>query len=438
MIPKTKNQKRVEELSSTLRCLKKRQEKWVNKTCFEHLGFRMKKGTTCLECGHEFHAIGERSKCPKCKTDLKILDTRKRSNSSFAYACFIEVCQEWQVVRYFEVFQGYEKGKAVSYSSAEVVQIWLNGKGEVVCRARLKAGMFSSKFSWWSAMAIRRKTESYMYMSTDAEYPDMKFIPELIRNGFNGVIGPYPPQKLFLTLLGSPEMESLKKAGLDNFFDYFMRHNYQNIKDYWPSIKICLRNKYPLSKVMPNTFVDHINILNQFNKDTRSPKYICPDDFEKEHDRYVKKRNEIYRKQEAKRHQERILQERNEMMDRSEKYKKEKRKFSNLCITDGKLVIKPLLTIEDFEKESMIMMHCVFQKNYLEKDRLILSAEINGVKVETVEVSLTEYKIKQCRGRHNNKTHYHHKIINLVRKNMGLIQHPPKAKKVKLKTAKAA
>lgn len=438
MVPKTKNQKRVEELSSTLRCLKKKQEKWVNKTCFEHLGFRMKKGTTCLECGHEFHAIGERSKCPKCKTDLKIIDTRKRSNSSFAYACFIEVCQEWQVVRYFEVFQGYEKGKAVSYSSAEVVQIWLNGKGEVVCRARLKAGMFSSKFSWWSAMAIRRKTESYMYMSTDAEYPDMEIIPELTRNGFNGVIGSYPPQKLFLTLLGSPEMESLKKAGLDNFFDYFMRHNYQNIKDYWPSIKICLRNKYPLNKISPSTFMDHIDILKKFDKDIHSPKYVCPEDFEKEHMKYVNKQREIHRREERRRDQERLIRERKEMFALAEKFEKEKKKFSNLCITDGKIVVKPLVTVEEFEQESDIMGHCVFQKSYLQKDRLILSSEINGVKLETIEVNLNDFTISQCHGRKNKNTIYHKQIKELVQQNMELIQHPPKAKKVKLKTVKAA
>lgn len=440
MVPKTKNQKRVEELSSTLLNIYKNKKriKWMNKTCFTHYGFRMKKGTTCMECGHEFTTTGETSVCPKCKTELTILDTRKRSEQMFSYACFIETSQEWQVVRYFELSCSLLRERPADYSICEVMQFWINPKGEKVVKSRLRAGMFSSKYSWWSKLEIRKPQINHELMCTDNEYPDMQIIPELIRNGFNGIIGRHSPQTVFSALLCCPELETLKKIGYDNYFDYFITKDHSYIKEYWPSIKICLRNKYPLNKVAPSTFIDHIHLLKRFNKDIHSPKYICPQNFEEEHLRYIRKRDEIYRREDRKRHQERILQERTEMLARSEKYKKEKKKFSNLCISNEKIVIKPLLTIEDFEQESNIMMHCLFQKNYLEKDRLILSAEINGVKVETIEVNLTNFTISQCRGRHNKKTHYHSKIIRLVKQNMGLIQHPPKAKKVKFKPAKAA
>lgn len=438
MIPKTKNQKRVDELSSTLSPYGKKKIKWMNQACFTHYGFRMKKGTTCMECGHEFTTTGETSVCPKCKTELKIIDTRRRSEQIFSYACFIETCQEWQVIIYLELHCALLRGKPASYGHCVVVEYWINAKGERVVRSRLRAGMFSSKYSWWSKLEIRKPNPTHENICTDNEYPDVKVIPELTRNGFNGVIGPYHPQKLFLTLLGSPEMESLKKSGLDNFFDYFMRHNYQNIKDYWPSIKICLRNKYPLSKVMPSTFMDHIDILKKFGKDIRSPKYICPEDFEKEHMKYVNKQREIARREARRRDQERLIKERKEMFALAEKFEKEKKKFSNLYITNGKIVIKPLITVEEFEHESDVMGHCVFQKSYLQKDRLILSSEIDGEKLETIEVNLNDFTISQCHGRKNKNTIYHKQIKELVQQNMELIQHPPKAKKVKLKTAKAA
>jgi hypothetical protein len=119
----------------------------------------------------------------------------------------------------------------------------------------------------------------------------------------------------------------------------------------------------------------------------------------------------------------------------AEKFEKEKKKFSNLCITDGKVVIKPLVTVEEFEQESDIMRHCVFQKSYLQKDRLILSSEINGVKLETIEVNLNDFTISQCHGKKNKNTRYHKHIKSLVQQNMALIQRPPRVKNAKLYAA---
>ncbi|MCH5243060.1 MAG: PcfJ domain-containing protein, partial [Muribaculaceae bacterium] len=49
---------------------------------------------------------------------------------------------------------------------------------------------------------------------------------------------------------------------------------------------------------------------------------------------------------------------------------------------------------------------------------LILSAEIDNKPVETIEVSLETMQIVQCRGRHNQNTEYHERILNLMRDNM--------------------
>ncbi|NDV84207.1 hypothetical protein D0T87_19780 [Bacteroides sp. 51] len=53
---------------------------------------------------------------------------------------------------------------------------------------------------------------------------------------------------------------------------------------------------------------------------------------------------------------------------------------------------------------------------------MILSATINGKRIETIEVSLKTFQVVQSRGACNSNTEYHERIINLVNKNINLIQ----------------
>lgn len=72
--------------------------------------------------------------------------------------------------------------------------------------------------------------------------------------------------------------------------------------------------------------------------------------------------------------------------------------------------------------------HCV--SGYaLKEDSLIFSAQIRGKRIETVEVSLKQLKVVQCRGLQNKNTEYHDRIISLVNKNMHLIKERLKPKK---------
>ena len=73
------------------------------------------------------------------------------------------------------------------------------------------------------------------------------------------------------------------------------------------------------------------------------------------------------------------------------------------------------------ETEGRLMHHCV--GGYHNKvDSLILSATIDGKRIETIEVSLKTLKVVQSRGVCNSNTEYHDRIIRLVEDNAGLIQ----------------
>ena len=51
------------------------------------------------------------------------------------------------------------------------------------------------------------------------------------------------------------------------------------------------------------------------------------------------------------------------------------------------------------------------------ENSLILSATIDGRRIETVEVSLKTFEVVQCRGLCNENTEYHERIIDLVNRN---------------------
>ena len=67
------------------------------------------------------------------------------------------------------------------------------------------------------------------------------------------------------------------------------------------------------------------------------------------------------------------------------------------------------------------MHHCV-GGYYSKADSLILTACIDGKKMETIEVSLSKLQVIQSRGVCNKNTEYHNQIVQLVEKNIPLIE----------------
>lgn len=65
--------------------------------------------------------------------------------------------------------------------------------------------------------------------------------------------------------------------------------------------------------------------------------------------------------------------------------------------------------------------HCV-GGYYSKTDSLILTACIDGKKMETIEVSLSKLQVIQSRGVCNENTEYHNQIVQLVEKNIPLIE----------------
>lgn len=94
-----------------------------------------------------------------------------------------------------------------------------------------------------------------------------------------------------------------------------------------------------------------------------------------------------------------------------------------MVLTDGLIECRVLRDIKAFEEEGTAMAHCVFRCKYYDKPySLILSARIGDQRVETIEVDLTKYTIKQCYGKHDHFTMHHQRIVDLVNSQMDVIK----------------
>lgn len=426
MKPKTTLQKEIIRLSATLPKLTSAQKAYAFRHCFKHYGKRTAKGIiTCTECGHAWksgHSLADTlcgCTCPNCGTALEITDTRKRVFADNEYFSIITTCKGYQVIRFFFAKSRQKVGQKAEYSIFEVAQRWIasNGKSETVARLR---GMSLLYYDLWiedSPMEIRKNNGHRVYdIAPVCTYPRQRIIPEIKRNGFDGNFHGVLPYNFFKAILSDSKAETLLKSGQYPMLRYYLRYHF-NMSEYWQSVKICIRNGY----IIPDgsAWRDMVDLLRHFGKDLGSPKYVCPADLKAEHDKLVLKR-------ERQMEREKTEKERQEALENESSYLKAKGMFFGLTFTDNLILVKVIESVAEMFAEGRAMHHCVGQYHKRENS-LILSATIDGERIETVEVDLRTLKVVQSRGVCNQNTEYHDRIIKLVEDNAEQIRQRMKA-----------
>ena len=318
-----------------------------------------------------------------------------------------------QVLRFVHLTYYVRIGERAKYVHSEVVQRWIAPDGRSATRARLRpGGAFPTGWQYDVPLELRPHKPLYN-IHPRCVYPRQKLLPELQRSGYNKRFYNISPPEMFCALLRDSRAETLLKAGQVTLLKHFAE-NPCTLDDYWPSIRIVVRNGYEITDV--GLWCDYLDLLRFFNKDLRNAEYVCPADLKAEHDRYVRRKMEYLRKQEE---QERIR----EAMRHEQQYRDAKGRFFGLDLTDGQIHVRVLESIEQFWQEGEAMNHCVFTNEYYSRDdSLILSASIDGQRLETVEVSLSRLEVAQSRGVCNKDSPYHKQIIKLVQHNMHLIE----------------
>jgi hypothetical protein len=413
MKPKTKFQKQVFAASQSLPAISRAQIKWAYQNCMQHIGRKTKKGVvSCLECGHEWtDSIAEKyCICPHCQTRLQIACTRRRIFEEYEYFCLVTTCADFQILRFFYLQSHAKVGEKARYFHSEVIQKWIafNGKHATVARLRPMT-CFTDTWNFQSRLEIRPDKPLYNAIPTGV-YPRQKLLPELQRSGYGGEFYKIMPFDLFRSLLTESKAETLLKAGQTGLLKFFVHNDFRNIDRYWASIRICIRNGYKVDDA--SMWCDYVDLLRFFGKDLHNAKYVCPADLNAEHNRYVQKKRDW---QERERREE----ARKKAMESEAIFKESKSRFFGVQFTDGLISVRVLESVEEIMQEGDSLHHCVFENAYhLKPDSLILSACIEGKRIETVELSLSKWQVVQSRGACNKNTEYHDRIIELVRKNI--------------------
>lgn len=432
MQPRTKFQKKAVEASKKLPPLTPAQERWAYTKVVEAVGRRSSKGiVTCLDCGEVFYNDTKQKHCtcPACRTRLRIEDTRKQKFNQEGYATYITTCDGLQVIRIFKVHYYAKIGRTPHYFHVEVMQRWIAPDGKHCTLALLRQTMGCYYIDSWiysTPMELRKESANnkfyinvYDRIYTDTAYPRMKLIPELKRTGYKGGFYGVNPKTLFCTLLGDNRVESLLKMGHSDLLRLYLHDRGRNLDNYWPSIRIAARNGYKIEDA--TLWCDYLDALRYFGKDLHNPKYVCPDDLKAAHDYYCSRQQARIQKEMAaeRRRQEEAYNR--HMLKRKMRYNEERTKFSDLVLSDGRIRVRALVSVDDLIAEGQAMHHCV-GGYYNKLDSLILSATIDDKRIETVEVSIMQLKVIQCRGACNQLTEYHDRIVELVNSNMRLIE----------------
>lgn len=419
MKPRNKFQQRIVEASKKLPVLTKEQIEWSKNNVIEHIGRRNDKGKiTCTKCTHSWQGIGylvdtlTDCDCPNCKAKLVIKATNKRIFRTNYYMTIITAHNGYQVVRSIMVKCTARVGKLPKYEHSEVMQRWIAPNGKHITFAKLRQTMGTMYYDAWihhTSLELRQENDMYNRIFTDVIYPRQKLIPELKRTGFKKAFYKQKPLELFCTLLTDSRAETLLKAKQTKLFKRIMDSGWtRHIDNYWQSIKICIRNGYKIKDA--TLWCDYIDLLRIFGKDLHNAKYVCPKDLRAEHDRYVMKKAKADAQQELEK-----------QLEKEVEYREAKEKFFGLIISDGQIQIRVLESVKEIILEGKLMHHCV--GSYHSKvDSLILSACIDGKKIETIEVSLSKLQVIQSRGVCNKNTKYHNRIVNLVNQNISLIE----------------
>ena len=172
--------------------------------------------------------------------------------------------------------------------------------------------------------------------------------------------------------------------------------NPHGIDQYWAAYKITLRNHYDIIDIA--LWCDYVDMLRRLGKDIHNPKYVCPENLQEAHDT-------AQRKLQAQRDKEAEAQRRQKAIENEERFQELKSPFFGITFTDGVIQVKVLESVQEYLEEGVSMHHCVFDNAYyLKENSLILSATIEGRRIETIEANLDTLKVVQSRGMCNKNT----------------------------------
>lgn len=415
MKPRNKKQQHIVELSGRLRPLTTPQMQWALNSTINHYGYRLKSGMcTCMKCGHEWlETRNGMCLCPECGTQIEIKDTKERVIRDKSYFNIITTMEGYQVIRMFLMIVEMRKGMKAKPAYLEIGSYWIDGKGNTtVVGLQRTLGHYIDSFAFGSPLEIRRDNEAFQRISDEWVYPRIKVTDTIKRNGFKGSCHHIHPVTLFQQLLSNPKAETLMKSNDIDLLRHLC-HNPNEVDKYWNTIKIAKRNGYKVTDA--KMWFDYIKMLERMGRDLNSPSLIAPKDLKYTHDEYVEKVNRQRRKEQREK-------ERQQAIEDKAKFEELKSRYFGMAMTDGEIEIHSIDSVDDYYKiGERNHICCGSAKYFLKESTLTLTAYIGNKQIATIEISLDDFHIIQCRAFANGICEYTEQIEGIINANKKMI-----------------
>lgn len=403
----------------------------------EHAIYHLKGGVAwCSCCGHTKFRVNPQeptAKCPKCGHTFKSIESTRTTHHGFGYCAVLSALGDWQIVRYV-CTECYSKKGSAGYAMSEVLRKWYNVRTRQVVTEKVATKCFPTwidqPYSMYSDLRIAKQETHYSsewFRHTIC--PHGKIHDELRKIGFSipALRKMDSVCKSFEIVKSCPMAETMLKRGQYELVNYMDGYE-KKAKHFERQFILALRHGYNLEKVNLKDYIDYLEQCEQLHYDLHSPKWLCPASLDKEHARL----NRLIERKKIEARRKEYLSDYEKKRKKIERdYAKRIQRYVGLLITNGTLEIRPLLSVREFVDEGAEMQHCVFWNGYYDAKKhpysLILSAKIDGERIETIEISTKDWRIVQSRGFQNNPTGHHSEIISLVEKNMKTIRKMAKA-----------
>lgn len=440
MKAKTKIQKQIIAIDKKVPKLSEKQKQWAKKTCHSYYAFRNNAGTiTCMICNHKWKSVTTQGwqdeimtqKCPNCKSQLKIRSTPYRTYNEEKTFCIVTTIQNHQLIRIFTMNSYFKTSEKPRSYIAEQSRVYINEKGKFVIVGYSRANGWYGSSRWFGDWSVKHNDTIYAHnQHWDYYYPTMRWLPIVKRNGLKKYTKILTPFDTAFLLIKEPKAETLYKANqMELFTTCVYPERLLLIKKYWNTLKILIRRKVFISNA--KDYLDYLELLEFFGKDLQCDKYICPDDFHKAHQHYVKKKRVYIVKQKEKERLEQMLLE-------NDKYVSHIQKFKDLELKEKNITIKVIDSVFEIERLGNLFHHCIHTNDYhKKKNSLLLCGYHKDKPMETIEFNLNKFTIIQSRGLQNKASKYNKKIIETLNNNITMIKKLSK-RKTNVKQLKSA
>lgn len=429
-----KRRREIERLSASLPSLTSAQE-WEAQQVGGVAWIGAKKGW-CDVCAREFDSDLWNTKkkltvCPHCGAKLTIKRSpNKRTETTKYYWHIITTAGDWQVVRTFLCRRVAERAgwygkEMLNPSSAymEVTEVFQrffkkDEKPMLIGLAVRGLHYYSDQWKWDSKWQIRQYKPVYSVWGWMSK--DQQLLPILRQRGLKKMNAECSPYDQIESVFYDEKAEILLKKKADKLFAAFINRNRSNVYSHWQTIRVALRHNYKPNDV--GMWLDLLDLLRMNGKDLHNPHFICPTNLKKAHDVQHAIRERALEKQRIERERReaaRLAEKLSEDGKTNLEYVEKMGAFLGITLKLGNVTLQPLQNIREFFEEGSELCHCVFTNNYYKHpDCLIIGAKVDGKRTETIEIDTKNWKVVQCRGKHNQPSKYHERILNLMNRNM--------------------